>query len=174
MNRRVKAVLIAALTFIVFTVIPLIIPSFLPGELLAMISTSSIDIISLINEIAIVGVALTVIAFVKALFDEASPINLIASVVSNLMWLLLAFLFLGFGSIERLGVVEVTSRGPQSTNTAIVDIRLFVYLALVGTALKVAQSVLKFRQARKAKKLIAKQHKVQVQSGVQEQPKGQV
>lgn len=174
MKRIVKALLNAALTFIAFTVIPLIVPRLLPRELLVLLSQSSIDIIGLFNEIAIIGVILTIISFLKGLFDEASPVNLVVSVASNVAWLILIFVFLGFGSIERLGLVEVTSRGPQATNTAIVDIRFFVYLALVGTALKVAQSVFKFREARKAKKLVAEKLNVQYQSTVQEQPKDQV
>jgi len=161
MNRRAKAIVNAIVTLLIFTVFPLILPRYLPKELLVLFSQSSIDIIALLNEIAILGVVLAVITIILGFFDEASPVNLIVSVFSNIAWLILMIVFLGFGSIERLGLVEISSNVAQATNKLIVDIRFFVYLAIVGTALKVVQSILKFRESRITKKLRAKQSNIE-------------
>ena len=150
----------AIVTLLIFTVIPLVLPRYMPKELLTIISQSSIDIIALLNEIAILGVVLAVITIVLGFFDEASPVNLIVTVLSNVAWLTLMIVFLGFGSIERLGLVEISSNVAQATNKLIVDIRFFVYLAVVGTALKVVQSILIFRESRITKKLRAKQSNI--------------
>jgi len=65
MSRRTNAIISAAITLIIFTVLPLYAPSLIPPEYIDMVSEFGIDIIQFANEIAMIGGVIAVLTLVK-------------------------------------------------------------------------------------------------------------
>ncbi len=148
MNRKVGAVLNAVLTLAAFTVIPLILPSYLPPDLMDALSQGGFDLTSFLNEVALIGVAMAAIALVKGLVDESSPIHLGVSIVSKVFWLVFTFTVLGLGNLAGLGVTTFSIEMEEGVNTVVFDLSLFAYLAVATVLLKIVHSILEFRDAR--------------------------
>ena len=97
MKVRLGALLSAAVTFAVFVVLPLLLPSQMPPELMAAVSQIDFDLSGLLNQTATIGVVISILALVKAFVDKTSFISLALSMVSNVIWLVFSFLILGLG-----------------------------------------------------------------------------
>lgn len=148
MNRKIKAFISAVVTFVSFAVIPYVIIMLIPREVLTYLSKTNINLVSLQNEIILVGVVLSALTFFKKFFEEASVGYLAASVLSNAAWLIYIFVFLGLGNLQRLGVLDFSMEFENGVNSATIDFRFFVYLSIVSVVLKIIHTVLKFREAR--------------------------
>jgi hypothetical protein len=148
MNRKAAAVLGAILTFASSSLIPLMIPQILPPEVLSAASMLPFDLTSYVNEIALIGAVMAVLALSKGFIDPASPIHLGISMISNLLWLVLIFRVIGFGSFDTLGVTTFTMEVMGAVNTVTLDFQVFVYFAISLTLLKIVHSFLEFRDAR--------------------------
>ncbi|MGQ9679508.1 MAG: hypothetical protein ACUVV4_01880 [Candidatus Bathyarchaeia archaeon] len=148
MNKIIKALISAVVIFLSFVFIPLIVIMLIPEEIVGIFSRASINLSALQNEIILTGAALSALSFFKNVFDEASVGYLIASVLSNLAWLIYGFIFLGLGDLQRLGVIEVSMEFENGLNQAAVDIRFFVYLGVAIVALKIIHTIIRFREAR--------------------------
>jgi hypothetical protein len=148
-SRRLQSVFSAAVTLLIFTVLPLYAPSQLPPELDALISRAGFDLTDLINKIAVIGVALTLLTLVKGFAEKHSPLYLLASIASSTLTLAFTLITLGLGDWENLGVTKVSMGVQGATNTVVLDLSVFVKLAAVTVALEVIHSILEFIDARK-------------------------
>lgn len=134
---------------LIFTVLPLYAPSQLPPELDALISQAGFDLTGLINRIAAIGVALTLLTLVKGFVAKRSPLYLLASIASGATTLAFTLITLGLGDWENLGVTTVSMGVQGATNTVVLDLGLFVQLAIISLALEAVHSVMEFVDARK-------------------------
>ncbi|MBS7631664.1 hypothetical protein KEJ47_08900 [Candidatus Bathyarchaeota archaeon] len=148
MDRKIKALISAVVTFISFAAIPFILIMLIPRELVEYISKMNINLAALQNEIILIGVVLSALSFFKNVFDEASLRYLAASILSTTAWLLYVFIFLGLGNLQRLGMIDFSIEFEHGLNKATIDFRFFVYLSIVSVALKIIHTLLKFREAR--------------------------
>lgn len=151
MKVRTGAILSAVLTFVVFVVLPLIIPSLLPPELMAPISQIGFDLTGLLNETAIIGVIVSILALAKGFVDKPSPLYPALSTASNVVWLVFSLLIMGLGQIETFGVTEFSFEIEGAVNTLVLDMGLFVYIAVITVGLKIIHSILEFLDARSTK-----------------------
>jgi len=136
-------------TLLIFTVLPLYAPSQLPPELDALISQAGFDLTGLINWIAAIGVALTLLTLVKGFVAKHSPLYLLASIASGATTFAFTLITLGLGDWENLGVTTVSMGVQGATNTVVLNLSVFVKLAAVTVALEVTHSILEFVDARK-------------------------
>ena len=155
MKVRLGALLSAAVTFAVFVVLPLLLPSQLPPELMAAVSQIDFDLSGLLNQTATIGVVISILALVKAFVDKTSFISLALSMVSNVIWLVFSFLILGLGQIGTFGLTEFSFEIEGARNTMAIDMSLFAYLALITVGLNIVHSVLEFQEARSTTKASA-------------------
>ena len=151
MNRKVKAVLDAVLTFVVSTLIPLMVPRILPPEALEAISYIVFDLIGFLNKIALIGVVMTVMALLRGFVDEASPVRLGISTASKVLWFVVFLLVLGLGRIDTMGITTLSMEMGGGVNTVTLDFQLFIYFAFMIVLLKIVHSFLDFREARTKK-----------------------
>ncbi len=147
MRVRRRSVVVAALV-LVFTVLPLAPLLLFPTEFLKAFSVmGGIDIMPLLYQVALIGVATAVLVLLKGAFEEASPIGLALSIISGVFWFIIILFALSLGKIENPGLVVLGgSGGPM--NVVILDLRLFVFFAAVNMVLKVAYSVLRFHESK--------------------------
>jgi len=148
-SRKLQSVLSAAVTLLIFTVLPLYAPSQLPPELDALISQAGFDLTGLINQIAAIGVALTLLTLVKGFVAKHSPLYLLASVASSATTLAFTLITLSLGNWENMGVTTVSMGVQGATNTVVLDLSVFVKLAMVTVTLEAIHSILEFVDARK-------------------------
>lgn len=134
---------------LIFTILPLYAPSQLPPELDTLISQAGFDLTGLINRIAAIGVALTLLTLVKGFVAKHSPIYLLASITSGATTFAFTLITLGLGNWENLGVTTVSMGIQGATNTVVLDLGVFVKLAAITVALEVVHSILEFADAKK-------------------------
>jgi len=146
------AVLSAVLTFAAFVVLPLALPSLLPPELMAAITQVEFDFSGLLNEMAIIGVALSVLALAKGFVNRTSPLYPALSAFSNVIWLVFSLLVIGLGQIGTLGVTELSFEVGGGVNTIVFDMSMFAYIAVITVGLKIVHSILEFLDARSTTK----------------------
>ena len=146
MNR--KSILLAVVSVIFLIVVPLVIPMFLPSELLNAFSRmGSIDLQSLLNNIALVGVITTILILLNSLFDKSTAIGLVLSIASNILWLFITVFSLSLGNLETPGFATLSSQSESALNMVTFDLRLFVILSAVVVILRVIHSIFEFQEA---------------------------
>lgn len=150
MRVKIRAVLSAILTFAVFVILPRVLPRLLPPELMAALSQMGFDLFDLLNETAFIGVALALLAAAKGAVEKASPLHPALTAASSAIWLVFSLMILGLGRIETYGVTEFSFEIDGGLNTVLLDMRLFVYIAVVSVGLKIVHSLLEFLDARAA------------------------
>ena len=151
MNRKVRAILNAVLTFAVSTLTPLMVPRILPPEALEVTSHMGFDLIGFLNKIALIGVVMTVMALMRGFVDEASPIQLGVSTASKVLWLVVFLMVLGLGRIDTMGITTLSMEMGGGVNTVTLDFQLFIYFAFMIVLLKIVHSFLDFKEARTKK-----------------------
>lgn len=149
MSRRLLSIFSAAVTLLIFTVLPIYAPSQLPPELEALISQAGFDLTGLINQIAAIGVAMTLLTLVKGFVAKHSTLYLLASIISSATTLAFTLITLGLGNWENLGVTTVSMEVQGAMNTVVLDLSIFVKLAAVTVALEFTHSFLEFADAKK-------------------------
>jgi len=149
MSRKLGSVISAAITLMVFTVLPFYAPSLLPPEVGQALSQAGFNQSGFINQIAIMGVLMAILTLVKGFSPESSPICLLASIASSVSMLVFTLLSLGLGDWEGLGITTISLNVQGVLNTVVLDLRLFVQLAVLSVALQVMHSILVFVDARK-------------------------
>lgn len=149
MKIKLGAILSAAITLIIFTVLPLYSLGFIPQEVNIALADVGINLTAFLNQIAMIGVAMTIITIVKGIMDQASPVYLVMSVASSIATLVLTLVAIGLGNIGSFGVTTITQEMEEGTNSVVVDLRLFLQITVLTVGLKVVHSVLKFRDAQK-------------------------
>ncbi len=148
MKIRKRSVVFAVLILVIFTILPLYAPSMMPQEYLRAFSSQGFDLVGLLSKVAFIGLVMSILVLLKGFFEKTSAIYLALSIVSTVFWLLIVFFALGVGKMENLGLTVISSEAGGVLNTLIFDIRLFAYLAIVITGLKIVHSILKFKEAK--------------------------
>ena len=154
MSRRTSAIISAAITLIIFTVLPLYAPSLIPPEYIDMVSEFGIDIIQFANEIAMLGGVIAVLTLVKGFIQPSSVFYLLASVASSGVTLFFTIVTVSLGRFEdlaNLGMTTITMEVQGALNTMSLDFRLFVWITTATVALKIVESFLEYADARKQK-----------------------
>ena len=154
MSRRTSAIISAAITLIIFTVLPLYAPSLIPPEYIDMVSEFGIDIIQFANEIAMLGGLIAVLTLVKGFIQPSSVFYLLASLASSGVTLFFTIVTVSLGRFEdlaNLGMTTITMEVQGALNTMSLDFRLFVWITTATVALKIVESFLEYADARKQK-----------------------
>ena len=154
MSRRTSAIISAAITLIIFTVLPLYAPSLIPPEYIDMVSEFGIDIIQFANEIAMIGGVIAVLTLVKGFVQPSSVFYLLASVASSGVTLFFTIVTVSLGRFEdlaNLGMTTITMEVQGALNTMSLDFRLFVWITAATVVLKIVESFLEYADARKQK-----------------------
>lgn len=149
MSGKLWSIVSAAITLLMFTLIPLYAPSLLPSELDTTLSNSGLDLAGLTKQIATIGVVTSVLMLVRGFVEPSSPVHLVASIASSLVTLALTTLTLSLGDWRNLGINIVSMEVQGVENTVVIDLRLFIQLAALSMALQAVHSVLKFVDARR-------------------------
>ena len=152
MSNKTGALISAAFTLLIFTVIPLMAPSYLPPSTLETIAQTGIDVPSFVNQLAIMGVAIAGLTLVKGFFAPSSSIYLLAALASSGATFAFTVVTLSLGRFEELGNLGLTAMNVEvqgSINAIVLDFRFFVQLTALTVALKMVEAVFAFIEARK-------------------------
>jgi len=146
-TKKIKPVVSAIITLILFVVIPYMLPEYIPPDINQFIAESQIDLDWFLNQIMVVGAVTAAITLVKGLAGKTSSIWLLASLAQNVSSLVFTLILLGAGDILSLGVVELTMETENATNYIKMNTRVFVYLSIEVVALSMIRSYLSWREA---------------------------
>jgi len=148
MSRKTGAVISAVITLAIFVVLPLYLPDLLPPDMMLMVSNMGFDLEGLLGQIATIGVIMALITLLKGFVERTSVAYLILSAGSSIVTLMIIIQSVGLGDMQSMGVTTISLEVEGGVNTAVIDMRLFVQLAIVLVALQILQSILEFRDAR--------------------------
>ena len=148
MSRKTGAVISAVITLAIFVVLPLYLPDLLPPDMMLMVSNMGFDLEGLLGQIATIGVIMALITLLKGFVERTSVAYLILSAGSSIVTLMIIIQSVGLGDMQSMGVTTISLEVEGGVNTAVIDMRLFVQLAIVLVALQIVQSILEFRDAR--------------------------
>jgi len=150
MKVKRKSIVVAILTLILFTVLPLASPMFIPSEFFrAFYIMGGIDLAALMNKVAVIGFAMSVLVLLKGSVEKASHAGLALSIISKVFWFIIVLFALGIGKIENLGLA-VLGGGSGSLNMVIFDLRLIAFVAAIIVALKIVYSIFEFQESKLA------------------------
>jgi hypothetical protein len=152
MTNKTGALISAAITLLIFTVVPLMAPSYLPPSTLETIAQTGIDVPSFVNQLASMGVAVAGLTLVKGFVVPSSPIYLLAALASSGVTFVFTVVTLSLGRFEELGNLGLTTMNVEvqgSVNAIVLDFRFFVQLTALTVALKMVEAVFAFIEARK-------------------------
>ncbi len=156
MTNKMGALTSAAITLLIFTVIPLMAPQYLPPSYMETLARTGIDVPSFVHQLAIMGVAVAALTLVKGFVAPSSPIYLLAALVSSGLTFAFTVVTLSFGRLEELGNLGLTTMNMEvqgSINAITLDFRLFVQLTALTVALKMVEAVFAYIEARKEAKV---------------------
>jgi hypothetical protein len=148
MSRKTGAIISAVITLAIFTVLPLYLPDLLPPDMMLMVSNIGFNLEGLLSQIATIGVIMALITLLKGFVERTSMAYLILSAGSSIVTLIIIIQSVGLGDMQSLGVTTISLEVEGGVNTAVIDMRLFVQLAIALVALQIVQSILEFRDAR--------------------------
>ena len=155
MSNKMGTLISAAITLLIFTVIPLLAPQYLPPSYMETLARTGIDVPSFINQLAIMGVAVAALTLVKGFVAPSSPIYLLAALASSGLTFAFTVVTLSFGRLEELGNLGLTTMNMEiqgSINAITLDFRLFVQLTALTVALRMVEAVFAYLEARKEAK----------------------
>jgi hypothetical protein len=141
-----KAILPVLITFLIFTASPLIILQIIPVDILNLLVLQGFNLPDLLTNFALVGIILTIFTLLKGFTEPTSMSHLLISLSSHIFWLVITVFALGLGSIETLGISIISTEIRGISNTIMLDLRLFVYLFILITFLKMIQSILSYQE----------------------------
>jgi hypothetical protein len=149
MRLKTGAVISAAITLLIFTVLPLYAPSQIPPEFTELLAEAGISLTGFLNQIAMIGVVIAALTLAKGFVEVSSPVYLLASIGSSVVMLAFTVITLSLGDLGNLGVTTVAMDIEGAVNTAVVDLRFFLQLATLSVGLQIIHSILEFMEARK-------------------------
>ncbi len=155
MSNKTGALVSAAITLLIFTVIPLMAPRYLPPSYMETLAQTGIDVPSFVNQLAIMGVAVAALTLVKGFVVPSSPIYLLAALASSGLTFAFTVVTLSFGRLEELGNLGLTTMTMEvqgSFNAITLDFRFLVQLTALTVALKMVEAVFAYLEARKEAK----------------------
>jgi len=134
------------ITFIIFTASPLIILQIIPLEILDILALQGFNLHDLLTKFALLGLTMSILTLLKGFTEETSISHLLISLSSNIFWLVITFFGLGLGSIETLGITVISTEISGISNIIMIDLRLFVYFAILTTFLKMVHSIMIYKK----------------------------
>ncbi|UCH56947.1 MAG: hypothetical protein JSV18_06300 [Candidatus Bathyarchaeota archaeon] len=152
MSRKLSAVVSAAITFVIFALLPSYVPSLIPPQYSEMIAQTGIDLAGFTNQISMIGVIIATLTLVKGFVPPSSPIYILASIGSSGVTLAFTIITLSLGNLEELGNLGLTTLTLDvegGVNTAVIDMRFFFQLTALTVVLSIIHSILEFSDARK-------------------------
>jgi len=147
-RRQISAVISSVATFTAFVLLPILFIRYLPSDILQVIRSSGIEYQGTINQLAIIGIFLTIVTVLKGFVEIGSLTYLISGVLSSGIALLVTIIFLGFGDIASMGMPSFTTKIEEATVNITMGMRVFLYITIIVTILKVVQTILEWDQAR--------------------------
>lgn len=157
MSRRTSAIISAAITLIIFTVLPLYAPSLIPPEYVDMVAEFGIDIVQFTSEIAMIGGVITVLTLVKGFVEPSSVLYLLASIAMSGVTLFFTVVTVSLGRLDELanlGLTTITMEVQGTLNTMTLDFRVFIWVTVATVTLKIIEAFLEFSDARKQMKTV--------------------
>jgi len=157
MSRRTSASISAAITLIIFTVLPLYAPSLIPPEYVDMVAEFGIDIVQFTSEIAMIGGVITVLTLVKGFVEPSSVLYLLASIAMSGVTLFFTVVTVSLGRLDELanlGLTTITMEVQGTLNTMTLDFRVFIWVTVATVTLKIIEAFLEFTAARKQMKTV--------------------
>jgi hypothetical protein len=157
MSRRTSAIISAAITLIIFTVLPLYAPSLIPPEYVDMVAEFGIDIVQFTSEIAMIGGVITVLTLVKGFVEPSSVLYLLASIAMSGVTLFFTVVTVSLGRLDELanlGLTTITMEVQGTLNTMTLDFRVFIWITVATVTLKIIEAFLEFSDARKQMKTV--------------------
>lgn len=152
MKANVKSIAKAALVLVLLTILPLVGQRFVPQEFFSALSSQGgLDAKDLINRVALVGLALSVLIAIRGHVEKTSRRFLALSAVWNVFWLFMVFFILGIGHPETLGLTVIGGKSEAAENIVVFDFRLFAVLAAAVVALVIVRSILQFQESKHIK-----------------------
>ncbi len=128
------------------------VPSYLPPHILDYAERIGIDFPLFVNQLAVMGGAVSILTFLKSYFSQSSPINLLASLTSSGLTFAFTIVTLSLGKISELGTLGLTNLDVEvqgSINAISLDFRFLVQLTTLTVILKMVEAVFGFIEARK-------------------------
>lgn len=157
MSRRTSAIISAAITLVIFTVLPLYAPSLIPPEYVDMVAEFGIDIVQFTSEIAMIGGVITVLTLVKGFVEPSTVLYLLASIAMSGVTLFFTVVTVSLGRLDELanlGLTTITMEVQGTVNTMTLDFRVFIWVTVATVALKIIEAFLEFTDARKQMKTV--------------------
>lgn len=155
MSRRTSAIISAAITLVIFTVLPLYAPSLIPPEYIDMVAEFGIDITQFASEIAMIGGVIAVLTLVKGFVEPSSVLYLLSSIAMSGVTLFFTVVTVSLGRLDELanlGITTITMEVQGTMNTMTLDFRVFIWVTTATVALKIIEAFLEFSDARKQTK----------------------
>ena len=138
----------ALVTLIVFVALPLAALRYLPPQALLPLEETGLDVQGLVYQMVALGLILFALEVGRAFVAKSSVGYLVLDVSSIVAGLAFTLLIVGAGDIGSLGYSRLNLGGGRQVTEITLDLRAFVYISLGAVALRVFQSVLRFREAR--------------------------
>jgi len=138
----------AFLTLLMFVALPLAALRYLSPQILSQLEESGLSIQGVVNQIMILGIIIAAITVAKAVIVQTSVTYLLLDIISIVIGLAFALLIFGAGNISSFGCSNLRLGKGEQTIDLTLDLRVFIYITLVTVALRILQSILKFREAR--------------------------
>ena len=152
MSYKTGALISATITLLIFTVIPLMSPGYLPPSTLETIAQTGIEVSFFVNQLAIMGVAVAGLTLVKGFVEPSSSIYLLTALVSSGVTFVFTLVTMSLGRLEELGNLGLTTMNVDvqgSVNAIVLDFRLFIQLTALTVALRMGEAVFAYLEARK-------------------------
>ena len=134
------------IVLIFLTILPILGQRYLPSELQRLLtSQSGMNIIGIINNIAVIGVVLAVFMLVRGHLAKSSRAYLAVASAWKIFLLFIVLFILGAGHPETFGLMEIGGKADAAENVVTFDFRLFAVLATIAVVLMIIRSILQFQ-----------------------------
>src|SRR4030067_1794022 len=126
MRINLKAVSQAIAVLLLLTILPIVGRQWIPEEFFRAFSAQGgFDINGLINSVAVIGVFLSVLTFLRGHAKKTSSTYLPLSAVWKVFWLIIVFFVLGAGLPETLGLLMLGGKSRTNENSGVFVFVLF-------------------------------------------------
>lgn len=165
MSRKTSAVISAAFSLFMFTVLPIYAPRIIPPEFIAIMSEVGINIHQFANELALIGGIIAVLTLVRGFTEPSSILYLLASIASSGVTFVFTVITVSLGRIENLGNLGITTMTMEvqgTMNTITLDFRVFIWLTAATVAMKVIEALLEYADTKKQKQVVHPSQQIEI------------
>jgi len=145
MRRRLKAVLYAVLVAVGLGVTPVLVSRSLPSEIGQMMNMLGFDLQSTVQTIAIIGLVMAALIFVKTDSEEWAVQHMMASIGLEVLGFYITLYGFGLGDPWSFGLVNL--RLPIGNTLLTIDFRVLVEAYALIVVISIVTILLKYRQA---------------------------